>query len=117
MDGTVVTESMPHNAGRIAAQTAKQVVMQRLREAEREIVFMEYEDKEGEVFAVNIQRVEPKQVIVVLGRAEAVMPLREMPRTMQRMLRRLVTWFMPTGWATAMKPAGMGIGTGAGDLL
>ncbi|MCI0790760.1 MAG: transcription termination/antitermination protein NusA [Chloroflexi bacterium] len=77
MDGTVVTESMPHTAGRIAAQTAKQVVMQRLREAEREIVFMEYEDKEGEVFSVNIQRVEPKQVIVALGRAEAVLPLSE----------------------------------------
>ncbi|MCI0868611.1 MAG: transcription termination/antitermination protein NusA [Chloroflexi bacterium] len=77
MDGTVVTESMPHTAGRIAAQTAKQVVMQRLREAEREIVFMEYEDKEGEVFSVNIQRVEPKQVIVALGRAEAVLPISE----------------------------------------
>ena len=49
LEGTVVTDSMPHTAGRIAAQTAKQVVMQRLREAEREIVFMEYEDKEGEV--------------------------------------------------------------------
>ena len=77
MDGTVVTESMPHTAGRIAAQTAKQVVMQRLREAEREIVFMEYEDKEGEVFSVNIQRVEPKQIIVDLGRAEAVLPISE----------------------------------------
>ena len=53
----VITESMQHNAGRIAAQTAKQVVMQRLREAEREIVFMEYEGKEGEVFSVTIQRV------------------------------------------------------------
>ncbi|MDA0769455.1 MAG: hypothetical protein BZY79_06105 [SAR202 cluster bacterium Casp-Chloro-G4] len=77
MGGTVVTESMPHTPGRIAAQTAKQVVMQRLREAEREIVFMEYEDKEGEVFSVNIQRVEPKQVIVDLGRAEAVLPISE----------------------------------------
>lgn len=69
----VITESMQHNAGRIAAQTAKQVVMQRLREAEREIVFMEYEGKEGEVFSVTIQRVEPKQVVVDLGRAEAVL--------------------------------------------
>jgi N utilization substance protein A len=75
--GTVVTDSMPHTAGRIAAQTAKQVVMQRLREAEREIVFMEYEDKEGEVFSVNIQRIEPKQIIVDLGRAEAVLPISE----------------------------------------
>ena len=71
---TVVTESIPHTPGRIAAQTAKQVVMQRLREAERELVFQEYEGKEGEVFSVTVQRVEPRQVIVDLGRAEAVMP-------------------------------------------
>lgn len=70
----VVTDSKPHNAGRIAAQTAKQVVMQRLREAEREIVFMEYADKEGEVFSVTVQRLESKHVIVDLGRAEAVLP-------------------------------------------
>ena len=71
---TIVTESIPHTPGRIAAQTAKQVVMQRLREAERELVFQEYEGKEGEVFSVTVQRVEPRQVIVDLGRAEAVMP-------------------------------------------
>ena len=71
---TVITESIPHTPGRIAAQTAKQVVMQRLREAERELVFQEYEGKEGEVFSVTVQRVEPRQVIVDLGRAEAVMP-------------------------------------------
>ena len=71
---TVVTESIPHTPGRIAAQTAKQVVMQRLREAERELVFQEFENKEGEVFSVTVQRVEPRQVIVDLGRAEAVMP-------------------------------------------
>ncbi|MDP6454767.1 MAG: transcription termination factor NusA [SAR202 cluster bacterium] len=73
----VATESMPHSAGRIAAQTAKQVVMQRLREAEREIVFEEYTDKVGEVFSVTVQRVEPRQVIVDIGRGEAVMPVAE----------------------------------------
>jgi N utilization substance protein A len=77
LEGTVVTDSFPHTAGRIAAQTAKQVVMQRLREAERELVFAEYEDKQGEVFSVNIQRVEPKQIIVDLGRAEAILPASE----------------------------------------
>ena len=75
--GTVATEKLAHNTGRIAAQTAKQVVLQRLREAEREIVFEEYADKEGDVFAVNVQRVEPKQVIVELGRAEAILPISE----------------------------------------
>ena len=70
----VPTESLPTSAGRIAAQTAKQVVIQRLREAERELVFQEFADKEGEVFTVTIQRMEPKQIIVELGRAEAILP-------------------------------------------
>ena len=63
--------TLPNSAGRIAAQTAKQVVIQRLREAERELVFSEYAGKEGEVYNVTVQRVEPKQVVVELGRAEA----------------------------------------------
>ena len=74
---SIATESMPHSPGRIAAQTAKQVVMQRLREAEREIVFEEYTDKVGEVFSVTVQRVEPRQVVVDIGRGEAVMPVSE----------------------------------------
>ncbi len=73
----VPTETLPHSAGRIAAQTAKQVVMQRLREAERELVFEEFSDKEGEIFSVNVQRVEARQIIVDLGRAEAVLPFSE----------------------------------------
>ena len=74
---SIATESLPHSAGRIAAQTAKQVVMQRLREAERDLVYEEFADKEGEVFSVNVQRIEPRQVIVELGRAEALLPLSE----------------------------------------
>ena len=74
---TVATESISHTAGRIAAQTAKQVVMQRLREAERELVYEEFSDKEGEVFTVNVQRIEPRQIIVDLGRAEAILPMSE----------------------------------------
>jgi len=77
----IQTGTIPHSAGRIAAQTAKQVVIQRLREAERDLVFQEYADKEGEVFTVTVQRVEPKQVIVELGRAEAVMPTSEQVST------------------------------------
>ena len=72
--GVVSTDSIPHSAGRIAAQTAKQVVMQRLREAERDLVFQEYTDKEGEVFSVTVQRVEPRHVVVDMGRGEAILP-------------------------------------------
>jgi N utilization substance protein A len=71
---SVATETIPHSAGRIAAQTAKQVVIQRLREAERELVYEEFADKQGEVFSVNIQRIEPKQLVVELGRGEAILP-------------------------------------------
>ncbi len=74
----VPTGALPHSAGRIAAQTAKQVVIQRLREAERDIVFQEYSDKVGEVYTVAVQRIESgRHVVVELGRAEAVLPMLE----------------------------------------
>ena len=71
---TVPTGSLPHSAGRIAAQTAKQVVLQRLRDAERDIIYDEFADKEGEVYTATIQRVEAKHITVELGRAEAILP-------------------------------------------
>ncbi|SVA29750.1 uncharacterized protein METZ01_LOCUS82604 [marine metagenome] len=70
----IETGQLEYNPGRIAAQTAKQVVMQRLREAERDIVFEEFIDKEGEVLTATVQRVESRWVTVDLGKAEAVMP-------------------------------------------
>jgi len=71
----------PENAGRIAAQTAKQVVLQRLREAERDAVFDEYAGKEGEIVVGTVQRVEPRQSIVELGKGtEAVLPFSETVR-------------------------------------
>ena len=73
----VAYEKLPASAGRIAAQTAKQVVLQRLREAERELVYEEYADKEGEVYTVSVQRVDSKQAVCELGRAEAILPLSE----------------------------------------
>ena len=73
----ITTESMPHMPGRIAAQTAKQVVMQRLRDAEREVVFKQFEDKEGEVFLVTLQKIEARYITVDLGRSEAIMPIGE----------------------------------------
>lgn len=74
-------EQLPPNAGRIAAQTAKQVVLQRLREAERDAVFDEYTGKEGELLVGTVQRVEARQMIIELGRGtEAVLPFSEQVR-------------------------------------
>ena len=70
----ITTGYIEHSAGRIAAQTAKQVVMQRLREAERDLVFDEYADRAGEVLTATIQRIDPRQITVDLGRTEAIMP-------------------------------------------
>jgi transcription termination/antitermination protein NusA len=63
--------------GRVAAQTAKQVVLQRLREAEREVVLSEYEDKIGTVVNGVVQRVEPRVVRVELGKATGIIPQSE----------------------------------------
>ena len=65
------------NFGRVAAQTAKQVVLQRLREAEREIVMAEYEDKIGTVINAIVGRVEGRIVRVDLGKAQGIMPASE----------------------------------------
>lgn len=70
---TVTLEAHPEDFGRVAAQTAKQVIIQRLREAEREIIFTEYKDKEGIVLNGSVQRVEGNQVFVDLGKAVGVM--------------------------------------------
>jgi len=79
--GIVSKETAIKNAGRIAAQTAKQVVMQRLREAEREIVYEEFQEKEGDIVSGIVQRMEPKQIIVDLGKTEAVLPAAEQVKT------------------------------------
>ncbi len=63
--------------GRVAAQTAKQVVLQRLREAEREVVLEEYEDKIGTVVNGVVQRVEPRVVRVEIGKASGIIPQSE----------------------------------------
>lgn len=63
--------------GRVAAQTAKQVVLQRLREAEREVVLEEYEDKIGTIVTGTVQRVEPRVIRVELGKASGIIPQSE----------------------------------------
>ncbi|MFN8533956.1 MAG: transcription termination factor NusA [Dehalococcoidia bacterium] len=76
--GEVVEEDRtPREFGRIAAQTAKQVIMQRLRDAEREVVYDEYTDREGEIVTGTVQRIEPNRIIIDLPRAEAVLPATE----------------------------------------
>ena len=76
----VEIEMTPANFGRIAAQTAKQVVMQRLREAERGIVYDEYMNRKSDIVTGIVQRVEGRNVFVDIGRAEALlMPTEQMP--------------------------------------
>ncbi len=69
----VETEVTPRNFGRIAAQTAKQVVVQRIREAERNIIFEEYANREGDIVNGTIQRLEQKNVYIELGKTEAIL--------------------------------------------
>jgi N utilization substance protein A len=71
--------------GRILAQTAKQVIIQRIREAERDTVYDEYKDRKGEVVNGIVRRFEKGAIIVDLGRTEAVLPLKEqVPRESYR---------------------------------
>ncbi|MFH0853210.1 MAG: transcription termination factor NusA [bacterium] len=75
LDEEIRTELFPPSAyGRMAAQTAKQVIVQRLREAERDTIFQEFKGKEGEIFSGVVQRVEGKMVLMDLGHATALMP-------------------------------------------
>ena len=70
---SVEIEIVPKNFGRIAAQTAKQVIVQKLREAEREIVFSEFNERKGEIVSGIIQKAEKNIVIVDLGKLEGIM--------------------------------------------
>lgn len=64
----------PASYGRMAAQTAKQVVIQRIREAERDVVYKEYKGREGEMLTAMVQRVEGRMVLIDLGHTTAIMP-------------------------------------------
>jgi N utilization substance protein A len=69
--------------GRIAAQMAKQVIFQKVREAERDTVFLEYGERSGEILNATVKRLEPMDVIFDLGKTEARMPKREQSRLEQ----------------------------------
>lgn len=70
----VEVEVTPRKFGRIAAQTAKQVIMQRIREAERGIIYDEFSNREEDIVSGVVSRFEKKNIIVDLGKAEAVLP-------------------------------------------
>ncbi|MFW6183299.1 MAG: transcription termination factor NusA, partial [Chloroflexota bacterium] len=78
---TIMVESTPRNFGRIAAQTAKQVILQRVREAEREQLFEEFSGREGEIVNGTVQSVGGQHITIGLGRTEAIMPRSQQVRS------------------------------------
>ena len=72
--GLVSIESTPANFGRIAAQTAKQVILQRIREAERDALYSSYVEREGEIVNGTVHKIESHQVTLSLGKVEAILP-------------------------------------------
>ncbi len=73
----IMVEATPANAGRIAAQTAKQVILQRLHEAEHSAIFEEYAGREGDIITGMVQRIDARQLYVDLGKTEALLPATE----------------------------------------
>ena len=73
----VEVEVTPKNFGRIAAQTAKQAMMQRIRQVEKEMIYEEFKDRAGEIVSGTVRRFDRSDVILDLGKFEAVMPQRE----------------------------------------
>lgn len=74
---TAQIEVMPKNFGRIAAGTAKQVIIQKIREASREYLYNEFSDRKGEIVSGLIQKADGGIVVIDLGKLEGVMPLKE----------------------------------------
>ncbi|MBI3625366.1 MAG: transcription termination/antitermination protein NusA [Candidatus Rokubacteria bacterium] len=77
LDDEVEQELVPREFGRIAAQTAKQVILQRVRDAEREGIYSEFVHKEGQIVRGVVHRIEKRNVIVEMGKAEGFLPERE----------------------------------------
>ena len=74
-DEVAAAEPLPHNASRIAAQTAKQVVLQRLREAERELLYEEFLQHREDIITGVVEQLEPNRTVILdMGRAQAIMP-------------------------------------------
>ncbi len=92
---TVETEVTPRDFGRIAAQTAKQVVLQRIREAERGVIFEEFSNREGDVVTGVVQRQEARNYFVNLGKTEAVLtPPEQIPGERLRIGERIKVYIV-----------------------
>lgn len=95
LEDTVEMEVTPKEFGRIAAQTAKQVVIQRIREAERELIYESFVDRTEEVITGLVRRFEQRNVIIDLGRTEAVLPVDEqIPHERYRQGERVKTYIV-----------------------
>lgn len=95
IDDVVELEVTPKNFGRIAAQTAKQVVVQRIREAERGIIYEEFSNRESDIVTGIVQRIEQKNVYIDLGKAEAILaPSEQIPGETYRHGDRLKTYIV-----------------------
>lgn len=93
LEDIVEYEVTPREFGRIAAQTAKQVVVQRIREAERGMIYDEYVNREGDIVTGVVQRYEQKNVIVDLGKVEAVISAQEqIPGEVYQSFERIKTY-------------------------
>jgi N utilization substance protein A len=80
LNDVVEIEVTPKNFGRIAAQTAKQVVVQRIREAERTLIYDEFSNRESDIVTGTIQRIEAKNIFIDLGKTEAILtPTEQIP--------------------------------------
>lgn len=93
IDDIIEMEVTPRNFGRIAAQTAKQVVVQRIREAERGIIYEEFSSRESDILTGIVQRIEQKNVFIDLGKAEAILaPSEQIPFEQYRHGDRIKTY-------------------------
>lgn len=95
LDDIVEVEVTPKTFGRIAAQTAKQVVVQRIREAEREIIYDEFSGRETDIVTGIIQRIDNQNVFIDLGKTEAVLtPAEQIPSEEYRQGERIKTYIL-----------------------
>ncbi len=91
----VEVEVTPKNFGRIAAQTAKQVVVQRLREAERSLIYEEFSNRESDIVTGTVQRIEGKNVFIDLGKTEAILaPSEQIPGEVFSIHERIKTYIV-----------------------
>ncbi|MEA3460158.1 MAG: transcription termination factor NusA [Chloroflexota bacterium] len=93
--GTVIIESTPRNFGRIAAQAAKQVILQRIREAEREALYEDYVNRKGELINGTVQNITPEGITLNLGQTEAFLPRSEqMPNEHYELYQRVQAYVL-----------------------